>query len=334
MSSNDSDQSPLLASNVSVKNEDSDNYTNDVDNTNDNDEGSPVTPSSRDASEERGDGSSWGWVVVAASFYCVGVVGGVCNMTGVLLDSLQRDLSGDVAAISLTGMNWLGSIFLLHPHCPGSVLVAVWALLGVPLARKLISLHGGRRVCMAGATVATLGLLAASFVPSLPLLILCYSVITGLGFGLIYLPAVVACVPYFTRRRSLATGLVFCGSGVGIFTLAPLTSTILHSLGWRWVMRTFSALSGVGILAGATMVPVTTEQQQTRDANPSPSSSGSDDNISPPRIWRKLLTLVLGEDLATHNRVGTYSLFVLTNFLRFIAVYITFTYVPTFAEVS
>ena len=103
MSSNDSDQSPLLASNVSVKNEDSDNYTNDVDNTNDNDEGSPVTPSSRDASEERGDGSSWGWVVVAASFYCVGVVGGVCNMTGVLMDSLKHDLSGDVAAISLTG---------------------------------------------------------------------------------------------------------------------------------------------------------------------------------------------------------------------------------------
>ena len=211
------------------------------------------------------------------------------------------------------------------------MLVAVWALLGVPLARKLISLHGGRRVCMAGATVATLGLLAASFVPSLPLLILCYSVVTGLGFGLIYLPAVVACVPYFTRRRSLATGLVFCGSGVGIFTLAPVTNTILHSLGWRWVMRTFSALSGVGILAGATMVPVTTEQQQTREVNP---SSGSDDNVSPPRIWSKPLTLVLGEDLATHSRVGTYSLFVLTNFLRFIAVYITFTYVPAFAEVS
>ena len=220
--------------------------------------------------------------------------------------------------------------FNLHPYCPGSVLVAVWALLGVPLARKLISLHGGRRVCMAGSTVATLGLLAASFVPNLPLLILCYSVVTGLGFGLIYLPAVVACVPYFTQRRSLATGIVFCGSGVGIFTLAPVTNVIIHSLSWRWAIRTFSALSGVGILAGATMVPLATEQQQTRGVNP---SSGSDDNISLP-IWSKLLALVLGEDLATHARVGTYSLFVLTNFLRFMAVYITFTYVPTFAEVS
>ena len=99
MSCNDSEQSPLLASNdVSVQNEDSDNHTNDVDNTN----GAPMTPTSRNA-DEAGDGGIWGWVVVAASFYCVGVVGGVCNMTGVLMDSLKHDLSGDVAAISLTG---------------------------------------------------------------------------------------------------------------------------------------------------------------------------------------------------------------------------------------
>ena len=107
MSSNDSDQSPLLA-NSCVEDDKSDLYTNDNDIDNDNgnnNEEAPVTPSSRDASED-GDGSSWGWVVVAASFYCVGVVGGVCNMTGVLLDSLQRDLSGDVAAISLTGMHY------------------------------------------------------------------------------------------------------------------------------------------------------------------------------------------------------------------------------------
>ena len=106
MSSNDSDQSPLLASNSCVKDDKSDLCTNDnnvIDNDHDNNnEEAPVTAS------EDGDGSSWGWVVVAASFYCVGVVGGVCNMTGVLLDSLQRDLSGDVAAISLTGMHCTG----------------------------------------------------------------------------------------------------------------------------------------------------------------------------------------------------------------------------------
>ena len=72
-----------------------------------------------------------------------------------------------------------------------------------PTASQLTGRYGGHMVCMAGATVATLGLLAASFVNTIPLLILCYAGITGLGFGLMYIPAIVACVPYFTKNRSL-----------------------------------------------------------------------------------------------------------------------------------
>ena len=45
----------------------------------------------------------WGWLVVVASFYCVAVVGGVSNLTGVLMESLKNDLQGNVASISLTG---------------------------------------------------------------------------------------------------------------------------------------------------------------------------------------------------------------------------------------
>ena len=83
---------------------------------------------------------------------------------------------------------------------------------------------------MAGAGLATVGLVSASLVTTIPQLLLCYSVITGLGFGLMYtpastlstlyvylhsnistlsryIPAIVACVPYFTKRRSLALGM-------------------------------------------------------------------------------------------------------------------------------
>ena len=42
----------------------------------------------------------------------------------------------------------------------------------------------GDRVCMAGAGLATVGLVSASLVTTIPQLLLCYSVITGLGFGL------------------------------------------------------------------------------------------------------------------------------------------------------
>ena len=44
----------------------------------------------------------------------------------------------------------------------------------------------GDRVCMAGAGLATVGLVSASLVTTIPQLLLCYSVITGLGFGLMY----------------------------------------------------------------------------------------------------------------------------------------------------
>jgi hypothetical protein len=33
-----------------------------------------------------------------------------------------------------------------------------------------------------------------------------YSVMSGIGFGFMYIPAVVAAAPYFTKRRALAIG--------------------------------------------------------------------------------------------------------------------------------
>ena len=43
-----------------------------------------------------------------------------------------------------------------------------------PLVGALVSTHGCRPVCMAGAVLASLGLLAGSFAPSLSVLIWCY----------------------------------------------------------------------------------------------------------------------------------------------------------------
>lgn len=36
-----------------------------------------------------------------------------------------------------------------------------------------------------------------------------------MGFGLIYLPAIVSVTMYFEKYRSLATGIAVCGSGFG-----------------------------------------------------------------------------------------------------------------------
>ena len=67
------------------------------------------------------------------------------------------------------------------------VQVGVYCLSG-PIVGKLVTTHGPRRVCVAGALTAALGLMAGSYAPSLSVLVWCYSVVTGLGFGLMYIP--------------------------------------------------------------------------------------------------------------------------------------------------
>ena len=49
----------------------------------------------------------------------------------------------------------------------------------------------------------------------------------------VYLPAVVAVGYYFEQKRALATGISVCGSGVGTFLFAPLSTYLLEQYGWQ-----------------------------------------------------------------------------------------------------
>jgi len=48
-----------------------------------------------------------------------------------------------------------------------------------------------------------------------------------------YLPAMVAVCFYFEKRRSLATGIAICGSGIGSFVFAPITAALLSEYSWK-----------------------------------------------------------------------------------------------------
>lgn len=73
-----------------------------------------------------------------------------------------------------------------------------------------------------------------------------------MGFGLIYVPAVIAVGFYFEKWRALATGIAVCGSGIGTFVLAPIFSSLVHSIGWQKAFLVQAAMaiccSGFGIL--------------------------------------------------------------------------------------
>ena len=61
-----------------------------------------------------------------------------------------------------------------------------------PVVASLVTRHGARLVCVTGSLVSALGLLTASYTRSVTQLLVTYSLVTGLGFGLMYIPGVVA----------------------------------------------------------------------------------------------------------------------------------------------
>ena len=80
--------------------------------------------------------------------------------------------------------------------------------------------------------------------------------ISGLGFGLIYLPAIVSVGYYFEEKRAFATGLAVCGSGLGAFIFNPFSKYLIDEFGWRGAILIEAAIILNCILCGALFRPL------------------------------------------------------------------------------
>ena len=87
---------------------------------------------------------------------------------------------------------------------------------------------------------------------------------TGFGFGLIYLPAIVSVTCYFEKKRSFATGIAVCGSGIGTFIFAPLTEALIQTYSWRGAMLIITAITLNCIIFGALFRPLETTRPRKK----------------------------------------------------------------------
>ena len=71
-----------------------------------------------------------------------------------------------------------------------------------------------------------------------------------------YLPSIVSVSIYFEEKRALATGIAVCGSGVGMFLLAPITELLLNAFNWRWTLVLLGGLILNGMVFGALVRPL------------------------------------------------------------------------------
>ncbi|KAH9500384.1 hypothetical protein Btru_071688, partial [Bulinus truncatus] len=167
----------------------------------------------------------WGWVIVLSSFSISLLVDGVCFSFGIFFDEFRSQFSTNKSETS-----WIGSVL------NGSYLIFG------PVISALVNMYGCRAVATVGACLSFVAFFISTFSDTIGVFIVTYGFLGGVGFGLMYLPAIVMVGYYFERRRALATGIACCGSGIGAFLFAPFTEYLLHEYGWRGATWVISAL--------------------------------------------------------------------------------------------
>lgn len=167
-------------------------------------------------SEAQPPDGGWGWVVVFASFIVNLIADGITFSFGVIYVEFLNYFGEGKGKTA-----WIGSLFMAMP------------LLSGPVASFLTDRYGCRKVTIAGSILACIGFVISSFSTSMEMLFLTFGIIAGFGLSLCYVAAVVIVAYYFDKRRSFATGLSVCGSGIGTFIFAPLTQVLIENYGWR-----------------------------------------------------------------------------------------------------
>jgi MFS family permease len=117
---------------------------------------------------------------------------------------------------------------------------------------------------MFGSVLSAFGFIVSSYAESIELLIFTFGIVSGFGLALCYVTAVVIVAYYFEKRRSLATGLSVCGSGIGTFLFAPLTTFLVTEYGWRGTTLILAGLFLNMAVCGALMRDLEWTKQKSK----------------------------------------------------------------------
>ncbi|KAE9553175.1 hypothetical protein FO519_003614 [Halicephalobus sp. NKZ332] len=185
----------------------------------------------------------YGWVIVIAAFFSNFLVDGVANSFGTFMNYFEAEFQSSKAMTSFIG----------------SLLIGVYLLSG-PFAGGLLNIFDARKVVIGGCILTAISFVAATFAPNILAFYFFYSFLGGIGFGFIYLPAIVVVGLYFESKRALATGIAVAGSGFGTFVMPFVCQKLIETFSWEFTLYIISGLMLLCIGFGLLYKPLPTPQ--------------------------------------------------------------------------
>ncbi|CAG0924775.1 unnamed protein product, partial [Notodromas monacha] len=194
--------------------------------------------SSRSWLRTTGDGG-WSWLVVAGAFVIQILGGGTHYAQGVYVSLFLEEFKESKSMTAL-----IGSIF-------GACL-----MMSAPLSAKCAEKFGNRRTAFGATLLASAGLILSAFANTIVMLYLTFSVMTGLGLGLSYMPGIKAVGEHFQRKRAIAMGIACAGVGMGSFLFPPIVNSLLQGLGLKGTLITHGVITFISLgLSSVALIP-------------------------------------------------------------------------------
>jgi MFS family permease len=216
---------------------------------------------------EKKPGYFYGYTIILVSFFILMISWGSLYSFGVFFKPVLTEFGWTRAAIS--GAQSLNL-----------VLMGGFGILAGRLSDRL----GTRLVMTVCGLLLGLGYLLMSRVEAIWQIYLFYGVFAGIGMSGTFVPLMSNVARWFVRRRSLASGIVAAGIGIGMITMPISANLLISSYNWRTSYLVLGSIALVLIMVLA--------QFLRRAPNQSPpDQSGTTAPAGPPNLQARGLSL-------------------------------------------
>lgn len=144
----------------------------------------------------------------------------------------------------------------------GSIGLSLIFALG-PVTGMMVNRFGCRVTTIVGGLFCICGLSLSSLAINMAIMYVTYSILFGLGGSFLFVSCYVVTSQYFEKKRSIATGIIASGSGIGVIAVAPILQKLLNSFGWQKTYLITAGIFALPCVLGITFKPLVLERKRT-----------------------------------------------------------------------